>query len=106
MGVDIRRFMPFHGHRAFLRDRVAETLGLHYALPWPNREPETARDWIYYLRSLDGLLPSHYSGWWTVADYLALLDRRNVQNTAALVPYANLRVLACGWGGPRPTTPR
>ncbi|MBX9787932.1 MAG: D-aminoacylase [Pirellulales bacterium] len=61
-------------------------------------EPETARDWIYYLRSLDSLLPSHYSGWRTVADYLALLDRSNVQNTAALVPYANLRVLACGWG--------
>jgi N-acyl-D-amino-acid deacylase len=61
-------------------------------------ELETARDWIYYLRSLDGLLPSHYSGWRTVADYLALLDRHNVQNTAALVPYANLRVLACGWG--------
>lgn len=61
-------------------------------------EPEIARDWIYYLRTLDGLLPSHYSGWRTVADYLALLDRRNVQNTAAMVPYANLRVLACGWG--------
>jgi len=44
VGVDIRRFMPFHGDRSFLRDRVAETLGLHYALPWPNREPETARD--------------------------------------------------------------
>ncbi len=28
----------------WLRDRVAEVLGLHYAMPWPNREPETARD--------------------------------------------------------------
>jgi 4-methylaminobutanoate oxidase (formaldehyde-forming) len=44
VGVDVRRFMPFHADRSFLHDRVAETLGLHYALPWPNREPETARD--------------------------------------------------------------
>ena len=28
----------------WLRSRVAEILGLHYAVPWPNREPETARD--------------------------------------------------------------
>ena len=44
IGVDVRRFAPFNGDRSFLRDRVVETLGLHYALPWPNREPETARD--------------------------------------------------------------
>ena len=28
----------------WLRDRVAEVLGLHYAVPWPNRELETGRD--------------------------------------------------------------
>lgn len=44
VGVDVRRFAPFTNDRTYLRDRVAETLGLHYALPWPNREPETARD--------------------------------------------------------------
>ncbi len=43
-GVDVRRFAAFNGDNAWLRDRVAEILGLHYALPWPNREPETARD--------------------------------------------------------------
>ena len=37
--VDIRRFAPFHGNTRWLRDRVGEILGLHYALPWPNREP-------------------------------------------------------------------
>jgi 4-methylaminobutanoate oxidase (formaldehyde-forming) len=41
--VDIRRFAPFHGNTRWLRDRVGEILGLHYALPWPNREPESAR---------------------------------------------------------------
>jgi heterotetrameric sarcosine oxidase gamma subunit len=41
--VDIRRFAPFHGNTSWLRDRVGEILGLHYAVPWPNREPVSAR---------------------------------------------------------------
>ena len=43
LAVDIRRFAPFHGENAWLRARVGEVLGLHYAVPWPNREFETAR---------------------------------------------------------------
>ena len=43
VGVDVRRFAPFHGDNAWLRSRVAEVLGLHYALPWPNRELESGR---------------------------------------------------------------
>ena len=42
-GVDIRRFAPFNGNNRWLHDRVAEVLGLHYEIPWPNREMETAR---------------------------------------------------------------
>jgi heterotetrameric sarcosine oxidase gamma subunit len=41
--VDIRRFAAFNGNNTWLRDRVGEVLGLHYAVPWPNRELETAR---------------------------------------------------------------
>jgi glycine cleavage system aminomethyltransferase T/glycine/D-amino acid oxidase-like deaminating enzyme len=41
--VDVRRFARFNGNKRWLRDRVAEVLGLHYAVPWPNRELETAR---------------------------------------------------------------
>jgi 4-methylaminobutanoate oxidase (formaldehyde-forming) len=41
--VDIRRFAPFNGNTQWLRDRVGEVLGLHYAVPWPNRELATAR---------------------------------------------------------------
>ena len=41
--VDIRRFANFHGNDAWLRDRVAETLGLHYKMPWPQRENESGR---------------------------------------------------------------
>jgi heterotetrameric sarcosine oxidase gamma subunit len=42
-GVDIRRFAPFNGNTRWLHDRVAEVLGLHYEIPWPNREMATAR---------------------------------------------------------------
>ena len=41
--VDIRRFADFNSNEIWLRDRVAEVLGLHYMMPWPNRELETAR---------------------------------------------------------------
>jgi sarcosine dehydrogenase len=41
--VDIRRFSPLANDRAFLRERVAEILGLHYQMAWPNREFETGR---------------------------------------------------------------
>ena len=41
--VDIRRFANFHGNDTWLRDRVAETLGLHYKMPWPQREAESGR---------------------------------------------------------------
>jgi 4-methylaminobutanoate oxidase (formaldehyde-forming) len=41
--VDIRRFARFHGNSRWLRDRVGEVLGLHYEIPWPDREMRTAR---------------------------------------------------------------
>ncbi len=43
LAVDIRRFARFNGNSRWLRARVGEVLGLHYAVPWPNREFETAR---------------------------------------------------------------
>jgi N-acyl-D-amino-acid deacylase len=57
-----------------------------------------AAEWIFYLRSLDALRQDEYRDWESLADYMALLDRRNVQNSAVQIPYANLRVNACGWG--------
>jgi len=41
--VDIRRFARFNGNNQWLHDRVGEVLGLHYAVPWPNRELASAR---------------------------------------------------------------
>ncbi len=62
----------------------------------------TANEWIYYLRALNALQLSEYSGWETLADYMALLDGANVQNSIPHIPYANLRTLACGWGRATP----
>jgi 4-methylaminobutanoate oxidase (formaldehyde-forming) len=51
--VDIRRFAAFNGNNQWLHDRVAEILGLHYEIPWPNREMRTARPFrrspVYHL---------------------------------------------------------
>lgn len=58
---------------------------------------ETAIEWLYYLRSLDGLQLADYRGWHSIADYLALLDRRTAHNVVAQVPFANVRTMAKGW---------
>ncbi|HET7677475.1 MAG TPA: FAD-dependent oxidoreductase [Candidatus Limnocylindrales bacterium] len=42
-GLDPSRFQPLQAGAEYLRERVAETLGVHYAVPWPNRQLETAR---------------------------------------------------------------
>ncbi len=42
--VDVRRFASFQNDAGFLRQRVSETVGLHYLMAWPNRELETGRD--------------------------------------------------------------
>ena len=68
--------------------------GISYA---PVRR-KNAVEWIYYLRSLNALRQDEYRDWESLADYLALLDRGNVQNSAVQIPYANVRVNACGWG--------
>jgi N-acyl-D-amino-acid deacylase len=61
-------------------------------------DAHTAREWLFYLRPLNGLRMDEYTGWQTVGEYMALLDRRTVQNVATHVPYANVRALAMGFG--------
>ncbi len=41
--VDIRRMQPFQKNRAYLRERVSESLGLLYADHFPYRQPVTSR---------------------------------------------------------------
>jgi N-acyl-D-amino-acid deacylase len=60
-------------------------------------DEQTWRHWHYYLRSLNGLTLADYRGWQSLADYMALLGGRSTQNAATHVPYANVRVLACGF---------
>lgn len=68
--------------------------GISYA---PVNE-QTAYEWIYYLRALDALRFEEYHGWQSLAEYMALLDGTNVQNSIAHIPYANVRTLICGFG--------
>jgi len=65
--VDIRRFAAFNGNNQWLHDRVGEILGLHYAVPWPNRELETARPFrrspVYHLLAEAGASFGSKMGW-------------------------------------------
>ena len=42
--VDISRALPFQADPAYLRDRIGESLGLLYAMHWPHRQYESARN--------------------------------------------------------------
>jgi heterotetrameric sarcosine oxidase gamma subunit len=89
VSVDIRRFAPFNGNNQWLHDRVAEILGLHYAMPWPNRELETARPFrrspAYHLLAAAGAAFGSKMGW----------ERANVFAPAGQAP-----VLEYSWGKP------
>ena len=65
--VDIRRFAPFNGNVQWLHDRVGEILGLHYEVPWPNRELVTARPFrrspVYHLLEAAGAQFGSKMGW-------------------------------------------
>jgi N-acyl-D-amino-acid deacylase len=67
--------------------------GISYA---PVR-PENADEWIFYLRALNALRLDEYLGWQSLEDYLDLLDGKTAQNFCVHVPYANVRVNACGF---------
>ena len=66
-GVDIRRFAPFNGNNRWLHDRVAEVLGIHYEIPWPNREMTTARPFrrspVHHLLKAAGANFGSKMGW-------------------------------------------
>jgi glycine/D-amino acid oxidase-like deaminating enzyme len=42
--IDIRRVQKFQVNKKYLKERVSESLGLLYAMHWPYRQYETARD--------------------------------------------------------------
>ncbi|MBW3540743.1 MAG: D-aminoacylase [Planctomycetes bacterium] len=61
-------------------------------------DEHTWREWLFYLRGLDGLRVDEYRGWRTLADFMRRLDRANAENAATHIPYANIRSLVCGFG--------
>lgn len=42
--LDVSRFLGLHNNRKFLRDRVKEVPGMHYALQYPHNEFKTGRN--------------------------------------------------------------
>ncbi|WP_254506981.1 N-acyl-D-amino-acid deacylase family protein [Anatilimnocola floriformis] len=58
----------------------------------------TWRQWIFYLRALNGLRLQEYRDWESIGEYCALLDGHTAQNVATHVPYANCRTLHAGFG--------
>ena len=89
LAVDIRRFARFNGNSQWLHDRVAEVLGLHYAVPWPNQELDTARPLrrspAYHLLKQANACFGSRMGW----------ERANVFAPADQKP-----VVEYGWGKP------
>lgn len=79
--VDIRRFAPFNGNNRWLHDRVAEILGLHYEIPWPNREMTTARPFrrspVHHLHVAANANFGSRMGW-ERANFFAPADREPV----------------------------
>ncbi len=85
--VDIRRFGTFNINGALLKDRVSEVLGLHYKMPWPNRELESARPFrrspLFDRLDAKGAVWGSKMGW----------ERPNV-----FAPGGAPRTLEYGWG--------
>ena len=75
--VDIRRFADFNNNPQWLHDRVKETLGLHYAMPWPNLELTSARPFrrspLYDRLAAKGAVFGSKMGW-ERANYFSTSD--------------------------------
>jgi glycine cleavage system aminomethyltransferase T/glycine/D-amino acid oxidase-like deaminating enzyme len=88
--MDIRRFAPFNGNNRWLHDRVGEVLGLHYEVPWPGRELETARPFrrspVHHLLAASGACFGSKMGW----------ERANV-----FAPQGEPPVIDYSWTKPR-----
>ena len=86
VAVDIRRFAPFNANNRWLRDRVGEVLGLHYAVPWPRRELATARPFrrspLHHLLAGKGAVFGSKMGW----------ERPNVQRAGRPARRARLHL--------------
>ena len=64
---------------------------------------ETASEWLFYLRTLNGLEEKDYSGWKSIANYMSAFENNCAQNTGTHIPYSNVRSLFCGFQAAPPT---
>ena len=90
ISADIRRFSPLADNNSWLRDRVVEVLGMHYAVPWPNRELETGRP--------QRLSPVHDR---VVAQGAVLGSRNHWERPNVFAPHGDPPMLAYSWSRPR-----
>ncbi|GAB3057727.1 FAD-dependent oxidoreductase [Intrasporangium mesophilum] len=90
ISADIRRFSPLADNNSWLRDRVVEVLGLHYAVPWPNRELETGRP--------QRLSPVHDR---VLAQGAVLGSRNHWERPNVFAPHGDPPVLDYSWERPR-----
>ena len=124
-GVDIRRFAPFHSNgaklklptpppllllllllltvgssslssAAFLRDRCAEVLGLHYQMPWPRRELASARGMrrtpLYATHAASGAIFGQKFGWERVNYFI--VPTKDESSGVPLTPDAHAEAVA------------
>jgi 4-methylaminobutanoate oxidase (formaldehyde-forming) len=81
--VDIRRFGNFRNNVRTLRQRAAESLSKHYAIAYPGREPETARNLrvtpLYPRQVAAGAHFGERSGWERPSFFVPDASRPNLE---------------------------
>ena len=104
--VDVRRFGRQHANMNFLRDRTVETLGLHYAMPQPDRELHSARPIsrspVHHRLADSGAVWGSQFGW-EVANYFTHTAQPDSDESAPKspfgrppwAPYARIEHMAC-----------
>ena len=80
-----------------LQGFTTEVIGLD-GIGYAPVNQHTWREWLFYLRALDGLRIDEYRGWQSLSQFVQALDGQTAQNAMTHVPYANVRSLVCGWG--------
>ncbi len=83
-----------------LQGFTTEVLGLD-GIGYAPVNATTAREWMFYMRTLDGLNMNEYSGWESLEEFMECIERKNVQNAATHIPYANVRSMVCGFNNHR-----
>jgi glycine cleavage system aminomethyltransferase T/glycine/D-amino acid oxidase-like deaminating enzyme len=86
--VDIRRFTSVQNNGKYLHDRTLETLGLHYQIPYPKRELESARPLrrsaVYEkLKAKDAVFGNKFG--WERPNYFGVVPATAIANTSGAV---------------------